>query len=174
MKVNQLIKLKKEKLFVFLKKEINKFNNIIFDIKFKKEITLKEVEKVTINLRKNIDNITNKVIINIPKSNPGEQILVSSIITSESEFEIDNSYDSSFFDYNTDDSDYTKKLKNQNKFNENKNNQQQQEIIDQQQLEIQQNYQESLNKIETKDEEFKRINKKNSFYLNLLCSLKKL
>ncbi|RIB08703.1 hypothetical protein C2G38_2251860 [Gigaspora rosea] len=93
---------------IFEKGNKQDFNNRIFDIEFNKETTLEQAEKVTIDLGiegtifqdtvtgyyywrqsweneinkystiENIDDITDRIITNIPKSDPGKRIIVSS------------------------------------------------------------------------------------------------
>ncbi|CAG8658343.1 331_t:CDS:2, partial [Scutellospora calospora] len=54
-------------------------NNRIFDIEFNRGTTLEEVKKVTLDLGiEDIDEITDRVITQIPKSDPGKRILVAS------------------------------------------------------------------------------------------------
>ncbi|CAG8749154.1 8912_t:CDS:2, partial [Dentiscutata erythropus] len=160
----------------------------IFDIEFNKDTTFKQVEKITLDLEiegqilkdtatnlfywrqiwknkinkysiiENIDDITDRVITNIPKSNPENQIIVASK-------EIQNNliqkyherYNSDISEYNSDDSDYIKQQKRKNKILGKRKNFDENNIefdkIDKQQLQIQQNYQENLlNKRQKKDE----------------------
>ncbi|CAG8810026.1 5522_t:CDS:2, partial [Gigaspora rosea] len=63
---------------IFEKGNKQDFNNRIFDIEFNKETTLEQAEKSWENeinkysTIENIDDITDQVIINIPKSDPGK------------------------------------------------------------------------------------------------------
>ncbi|CAG8562242.1 15214_t:CDS:2, partial [Gigaspora rosea] len=94
--------------FIRRKENKQDFNNRIFDIEFNRKTTLEQAEKITIYLKiegtifqntateyyywrqswkneinkfstiKNIDDITDRVITNIPKSDSGKRIIVSS------------------------------------------------------------------------------------------------